>query len=264
MIVTTLLLAVITVAAVNAPEYEAVEDEIETSEPVSPERPETSEASSASPVSWVLTGTLVAIMGVLLWRYLTLGQAARLVLLVAGAMLLVLLIGQLIDLSQPPPEGVRPEAVEEAPADSPAGRSGLPVVVLVVIAAGAALAIIALARRQTTSAAEPDDEELDVAIRIILDDLESIADDRDAVISAYARLEAALGDLGFERWREETSREFLARVLSRTDSHRAAIGLLGDLYEHARFDSAPVSAEQRRTAIAALHAFRPRADSGRR
>jgi hypothetical protein len=89
-----------------------------------------------------------------------------------------------------------------------------------------------------------------------LEDLRNEPDPRRAVIAAYARMERGLAVLGTERMLSETPFEYLERVLERLSVSEAAARRLTDLFQRAKFSPAPVGAEMKEAAVAALEAIR--------
>lgn len=77
-------------------------------------------------------------------------------------------------------------------------------------------------------------------------------DPRTAVIGAYARLLAALEQVGFPRRAEEAPHEHLWRSLGPLGVRRAPVHRLAELFVQARFTPHPITDEHRRAAIAAL------------
>ncbi len=97
---------------------------------------------------------------------------------------------------------------------------------------------------------------LEAAVEGALLDLASIAEPRQAVIAAYARMERALADHGVARRRSEAPIEYMARVLAAAPGGRAGVERLTGLFEEARFSHHEISQVMRREAIAALEAIR--------
>ena len=129
---------------------------------------------------------------------------------------------------------------------------------LLVLAAGVGLVgvLLALSWRHRTPAAT--DDEVDIAADVAaagLESLESIADPRQAVIAAYARMEAELARAGIARADSQTSREYVAGVLEARAADAAPLRRLGALYERARFSRFPVTEVDREQAIAALRSI---------
>lgn len=77
-------------------------------------------------------------------------------------------------------------------------------------------------------------------------------DPRTAVIGAYARLLAALQEVGFPRRAEEAPHEHLWRSLGPLGVRRAPVHRLAELFVRARFTPHPITDEHRQAAIAAL------------
>jgi len=158
-----------------------------------------------------------------------------------------------------------PKGTSTPPADpTPTPDAGRPDdpppawLVALLLAAGATVVALTY-RRLTATPAGTDEEadELDAALRAAMDALRPPADDRDAVLAAYAAMERELGEAGLRRRSWEAPREYLQRVLAegRPDSGAPA-GRLTALFEHARFSPDPVTAGDRAGAEAALAALR--------
>lgn len=77
-------------------------------------------------------------------------------------------------------------------------------------------------------------------------------DPRTAVIGAYARLLAALDEVGFPRRPEEAPHEHLWRALGPLGVRRAPLHRLAELFVRARFTPRPVTEDHRQAAIGAL------------
>lgn len=77
-------------------------------------------------------------------------------------------------------------------------------------------------------------------------------DPRTAVIGAYARLLAALDEVGFARRAEEGPHEHLWRALGPLGARRAPLHRLAELFVRARFTPRPVTEVHRQTAIRCL------------
>jgi hypothetical protein len=155
--------------------------------------------------------------------------------------------------------------------------TGLVVALVLILVAVVVAAIVLAVRRQPPPAVvaaprklveEPAPEEVVrrfySLIGDTLEDLRAEPDARTAVIAAYARMEAGLGQLGIERLRSETPFEYLARVLERLSVSDAAARELTDLFERAKFSNGPVDADMKEHAIAALEAIREEARAWRR
>jgi hypothetical protein len=94
------------------------------------------------------------------------------------------------------------------------------------------------------------------AVDAALDDLDTHADARQAILRCYAHLDAALASAGCTRRAAETAREHRHRAAATLgQAARAAAGLV-DRFERARYDVSPVSEDDRREAVAALHDVR--------
>ncbi len=75
---------------------------------------------------------------------------------------------------------------------------------------------------------------------------------RNAIVTAWLRLEAACVSERFAPDRSDTPSEFVGRVLASYALDPGAIADLADLYREARFSEHPVTEEQRRAAARAL------------
>jgi hypothetical protein len=95
-------------------------------------------------------------------------------------------------------------------------------------------------------------EELDAGI----DDLASIGDPREAVISCYARMETLLARAGIPRREADTPEELLARVLRAHRAADASLTELTELFERARFSPHRIDDAMRRAALRALREVR--------
>jgi hypothetical protein len=132
----------------------------------------------------------------------------------------------------------------------------------------AAIAVIALAaflvsrlrsrRMRVTPATDPStlSEELTGALDESLVELASGGDPRQAVITAYERMQAILSTVGLAPQPFETPLEYLERALSRLDTSRRALTRLTDLFETARFSVHAVDVAMRSEAETALSGLR--------
>jgi hypothetical protein len=89
-----------------------------------------------------------------------------------------------------------------------------------------------------------------------LDALSAETDPRRAVIAAYARVQALLAGEGLPRNPSETEPEYLTRVLRHFGAAAAPAGRLTELFQAARYGSAPVDERMRAEAIEAASALR--------
>jgi hypothetical protein len=89
-----------------------------------------------------------------------------------------------------------------------------------------------------------------------IEDLESIADPRAAVIAAYGRLETALGAAGLQRRPSEAPLEFLERVLVERRVLEHSAGRLTALFERARFSDHEIDESMRIDATRSLREAR--------
>jgi flagellar basal body-associated protein FliL len=130
----------------------------------------------------------------------------------------------------------------------------IPVLVVVALAAAAVAAYVLAARRRRPQA-ESDAaaaEDLADVLDDTLDDLRAEPDPRRAVIAAYARLERALGSVGYSRSRSETAEEYVARILGLLEIDSGAIRRLTDLFTQAKFSHHQIDEDMKTRAIDAL------------
>ena len=164
--------------------------------------------------------------------------------------------GVLLDVPAPMPPA--PDAAVDGTVD------GVEAVLALLLAGFALLAfappIVRVAERfvEPALAAEPPsrpapppaavEEGLAEVLRAMLAD----PDPRTAVIGAYARLLAALDEVGFPRRAEEGPHEHLWRSLGPLGVRRAPLHRLAELFVRARFTPRPIDEEHRQTAIRSL------------
>lgn len=91
-----------------------------------------------------------------------------------------------------------------------------------------------------------------------IDALLAIADPRQAIIAAYASMEASLTRAGVPRKRSDTPLEFLARALAAVAGISTDAGRLTYLFEFARFSAHHVGDSMRSDALEALRNIRTR------
>ncbi len=173
----------------------------------------------------------------------------------------LLLFGRLVtgELERPPAPAVdeAPDQRSILPADdgepltAPAGAAAA----LVIIGGMAALAVLIIVRRRQRHP-EASDQDLREVLQRGIDDLRAATDARAAVVSAYARLEASLQATGHGRLPQETTVEYVERILDRTHLPTDALVTLGRLYQHARYADAPIDRSMQHDAIEALVAAR--------
>ena len=113
-------------------------------------------------------------------------------------------------------------------------------------------------RRLVLSAAEPSvlSDELTEALDQSLGELAAGADPRQAVITAYERMQAVLTTVGLAPQAFETPLEYLERALGRLETSRRALVRLTDLFETARFSVRPVDVGMTQEAESALSGLR--------
>ena len=129
------------------------------------------------------------------------------------------------------------------------------------LVAGAALALWELRRRRPLAiAAEPEASpaaaEVRAAVQISLEEIEREPDPRRAVVKAYARMEATLGEHGVPRRGAETSLEYMTRSLGALRVSRPPVEQLTSLFHEAKFSRHPVGASMKADAIGALVSIR--------
>jgi hypothetical protein len=132
--------------------------------------------------------------------------------------------------------------------------AGIGSALLLVACAGAALTLGR--HRRFPPHARAEGRAVASAIDESLADLESSADARAAVISAYLRMEAVLSHADLPRRASEAPREYLARAAQLLGSDAASAERLTGLFEEARFSSHEIRASMRDDALAALARLR--------
>jgi Domain of unknown function (DUF4129) len=158
-----------------------------------------------------------------------------------------------------------PDASTNDPEAYQAEFSWIPVVVVVSLAAVAIMAyVLASRRRRPLREAEAVAEELAAELDETVDDLRAEPDPRRAVIAAYARLERALGAVGFPRAGSETADEYIARILRDLDVGERPTRRLTDLFTQAKFSQHEVDDAMRERAIEALVEVRDALRAGAR
>jgi hypothetical protein len=199
---------------------------------------------------------------------LTIGRALTLAITFLGLALLAPRLEAVFNALRPGGEAMESSQGDAEGDDGSGGRGTERVapgpVVLGLIAAGT-LGFVALGVVLRRRAGDDDEaptlaETLDQALAAGLDDLRGgDVDPRAAVVSAYARMERALAAAGLRRHADETSREYVERVLADDGPaplDQPAVRALGRRYEQARFASGPVGPDARDEAIGALEAVR--------
>jgi Domain of unknown function (DUF4129) len=152
-----------------------------------------------------------------------------------------------------------PEAGADDPTAYEAEFAWIPVLVIVALAAAGVAAYVLAARRHR---ADQDLQEGIVAEQLAdvlddtLDDLRAEPDARVAVIAAYARLERSLAAAGLPRRRQETSWEYVPRVLEHLEVDGNAVRRLTDLFTQAKFSRHVIDDVMKLAAITALERVR--------
>ncbi len=89
-----------------------------------------------------------------------------------------------------------------------------------------------------------------------LDDLRAEPDARRAVIAAYARLEHTFAASGLARLRQETTEEYVGRILGKLEVDARLVRRLTDLFTRAKFSQHAVDETMKQEAIDALAQIR--------
>ncbi len=218
--------------------------------------PTSADTSGESPlVGIVLVVATVALL-VAAVRSLTPRQLVRLIVfIVLIGVSLTALAGLMRTEEQPP---IDASGAVEGPLgdhDAVPGRSNARPGILIAVAVVAVVAAAGLARRQRHGEPPPAPEAVSEMIATVLTEIDDIGDHREAVITAYARLEQALTRASFPRRPSETSREYIGRVLGAQVTDPEPVATLGELYERARFSRAPIDPGHRNDAVAALRSI---------
>jgi hypothetical protein len=143
---------------------------------------------------------------------------------------------------------------------SPLYGYGLTAIVGLLVVAVAAIFFIMFAptRRRT----EPDSRHPGVDAQLLggldagIEDLEGIADPREAILAAYARMQSLAELAGVGRRPSDTPHELLARLLHDHRVEARSARRLTELFERAKFSARPVDEITRREAIEALRRIR--------
>jgi len=128
--------------------------------------------------------------------------------------------------------------------------TALIVLAALAIAAGLVLRGARLGRRRSPLAKLAG--QLQEAVVEGLEELESEADPRLAVIAAYARMERALAGVGLPRARHEAALEYLDRLLLLLGAQGPAARRLTELFQVAKFSDHVIDAGMKQEAISAL------------
>ena len=126
--------------------------------------------------------------------------------------------------------------------------------VVLIISSGAVVYILVTPDRSKSK--EERDEALARAIEAGIEDLESVADPRAAVIACYGGMLSFVEAAGFERDLSDTPTQALIRLFHAVRVDRAEARRLTELFERAKFSQHPVDDEMRREAIAILGRIR--------
>jgi hypothetical protein len=185
------------------------------------------------------------------------GRAVRNILLLVGLVALLLLFAQLLPNNEQARKGLGPPAL--GPGNEPAAEpdDGGFAIGLAVVAVTTLVVVLALRRRRTGARADRSADHADLAgeVGAVLDDviarLRGEGDPRQAVITAYARMEDVFARHGLPRRPSEAPLEFLARALEHV-SRPDAVASLTDLFERAMFSTEPFDRARQDEAIDAL------------
>ncbi len=164
---------------------------------------------------------------------------------------------ELATAEQEPAVTAQQEAVRVG-SDTEVGPRTADLVALLVIALIAAAAILRSRRPGAAAGSVPANSPgsstagLHMAIDEATRQLLSPVNPREAVLAAYASMEAALAHRGQDRDPAETPTEHIARVLADFPALAGPCVQLGRLYELARFSDEPISSGERDVAAAAL------------
>ena len=169
-------------------------------------------------------------------------------------------------------EGGRPSAAPTpAPQQTPGGREdavrpeysepfGYAVAVLLLLAVGGLAVVVVLAarRKDVGSGAAPTPERLAEMIEAGVEDLETIADPRSAVIACYSRMELVVDAAGIARRSSDAPFELLARLLVQERVPEQSARRLTELFEEAKFSTRRIDEPMRQEALDALLDVRDR------
>lgn len=171
-------------------------------------------------------------------------------LLLAGALALFGVLrspGEATQLLTPPPpvdagDRVTAEAENERAVVQPRWAGIAVAVGLLVVAGGAAatLAYLRFRRRPEEVASVPTPTPLDLVALVSLEALDAEADDRRAVLAAYAAMEMVLAAEGLGRRPSETPYEHVDRALADLGASAPVVRALTDLFATARYSLAPL------------------------
>ena len=135
----------------------------------------------------------------------------------------------------------------------------IPLVVVVgLVAIGVGLYALATRRRAQTlgSGRSGLADEIAEVLQESLDDLRAEPDARRAVIAAYARLERTFASSGLARLRQETTEEYVGRILGQLDVDSRLVRRLTELFTRAKFSQHAVDEAMKQEAIEALAQIR--------
>jgi hypothetical protein len=193
-----------------------------------------------------------------------LALAGVIALVAAGSLAVIAVAGQLLDRGhRAPPARTAPGA----PAGAPVGSSGgsrpggsgssgpgieWAVIGLVAIGAGAAGVTLRMRARRRPTTAEASAPAVDWEAPPLRGTSVRLDDDREAIIAAFAAMEAGLAARGTRRRDAETAREFARRAFQPETDLAPPARELTALFERARFDEGVVTPADRRDAERAL------------
>ena len=162
-------------------------------------------------------------------------------------------------------ETLRPELLEPRPErPDPNGAyepelAWIPLLVVVaLVAVGVAFYVLATRRRAQMLGPGGSGLAREVAdvLDESLDDLRAEPDARRAVIAAYARLEHTFASSGLARLRQETTQEYVGRILGKLDVDIRLVRRLTDLFTRAKFSQHVVDETMKQEEIEALAQIR--------
>ena len=184
-------------------------------------------------------------------------------LVLAGIALLVLLLVHASSTAKP--KSTTPEATSdtEVESDVPASERDPGPPWAAFLLGGTVLVVLAGAavtrRHMLDDAPEPPRGPRDVALASLTSSLDALAqpaDDRAAIVAAYAALLDGLARAGVPRRVDEAPEEYMRRVLTALDVRPQPLDALTALFAEARFSEHPMGSSHRADAVAALESAR--------
>ena len=151
--------------------------------------------------------------------------------------------------------GEDPSLISPQREESKALGLGLTAILVVLVISSAAVVRILMTPDRSKSKAERG-EALARAIDAGIEDLESIADPRAAVIACYGGMLSFAEAVGFERDLSDTPTQALIRLFNAVRVDRSEARRLTELFERAKFSQHSIDDEMRREAVAILGRIR--------